>query len=230
MQRYVSAYKFFLSGLDQESFAAYSACFDDVQNQVERISSERSYVDQQNTELKCFNDGNIPYRVCDDDTKLKLDNLEKQKTWHKQRLEHQARQLFEIEKRRAVQSYALHSKQRAANEFECHAMKGIPGQGAIPGTTVQDCYDYNTALEQQIHDLMRELTSLAAHVDLLARQLQLPVSSDQAHHLVSRTGNESIDQLKNVSTTQACTSLRHEETLLRYVSNIPGYPRPLMKT
>lgn len=128
MQRYVSAYKFFLSGLDQESFAAYSACFDDVQNQVERISSERSYVDQQNTELKCFNDGNIPYRVCDDDTKLKLDNLEKQKTWHKQRLEHQARQLFEIEKRRAVQSYALHSKQRAANEFECHAMKGIPGQ------------------------------------------------------------------------------------------------------
>ncbi len=110
---------------------------------------------------------------------------------------------------------------------------------------MQDCYDYNTALEQQIHDLMRELTSLAAHVDLLARQLQLPVSSDQAHHLVSRTGNESIDQvcncwnfracliylqLKNVSTTQACTSLRHEEALLRYVSNIPGYPRPLMKT
>ena len=50
-------------------------------------------------------------------------------------------------------------------------------EGAIPGTTVQDCYDYNTALEQQIHDLMRELTSLAAHVDLLARQLQLPVSA-----------------------------------------------------
>jgi hypothetical protein len=62
---------------------------------------------------------------------------------------------------------------------------------------VQDCYDYNTTLQQQMRDLTHEITGLAAHADSLASQLKLSVSSDQARNLVSRAGTESMYQVRD---------------------------------